>query len=215
MILQKTVNAIYDGVNEGVDQVNGAVDDAIYSTPDEQADAEVSAQAEKLAAEEADAEEAKADSINDRIDSGVQDAKANVDKFNQSFSKGVQIADQKIKDAGKSDIATAYRAARLVYWGNLAKNYIASHPDWASSLRQNLGTFAKNASSKLYEMGTQADTSQVADTASDTDEICARRDAMFGSADAGIEVQPVPDTELMLQGVEIPVADTVAEVAMG
>jgi len=205
-MMSRVIDTLQNGAREGIHMVNDTIDSAVYIDPDEQIEAE----AQMMAEAEVDEENSRIDKINAKIDEQVEKTHEKVDAFNKSFDEGVAKTKEKIKEVSKSDIATAYRCARLVYWGNMAKDYIQEHPDWALQARDKLVQFGHSAATRLRELGI----SEYADE--DTEEICKRRDLAFGSPDATVEGAAIPDTEMMLQGVTMPDAFTqVMELSVG
>lgn len=204
-MIQRVIDTLQSGASAGIATVNDSIDSAIYIDPEEQIEAEAQMEAEK----EIDAENSRIDKINAKIDEDVEKTRQRVDQFNAAFDNGVAKTKEKLKEVSKSDIATAYRCARLVYWGNMAKDYIAEHPDWAVNMRDKVSQFGKSAATRLRELG-------ISDYADDeTEQICNKRDAMFGAPDATIEGEQIPDTEMMLQGVVMPEMTQVLELGLG
>lgn len=188
-MLNHVIQSLQNGAEEGIHMVNDTIDSAIYIDPEEEADAQAEAAAEK----EIQAEQSRVDKINAKIDDKVENTQNKIDKINQSFDKGVQ----KVKDVSQSDFMQVYRACRMVYWGKLAKDYVAANPDWMNDLK----SLGSSMATRLKELGLD----DAFDTdAMDTESICARRNAMFGSPDAGIEAEMMPTTEAILAGAEIP-----------
>lgn len=188
-MLNHVIQSLQNGAEEGIHVVNDTIDSAIYIDPEEEADAQAEAAAEK----EIQAEQSRVDKINAKIDDKVENAQNKIDKINQSFDKGIQ----KVKDVSQSDFMQVYRACRMVYWGKLAKDYVAANPDWMNDLK----SLGSSMATRLKELGLD----DAFDTdATDTESICARRNAMFGSPDAGIEAEMMPTTEAILSGAEIP-----------
>lgn len=188
-MLNHVIQSLQNGAEEGIHVVNDAIDSAVYIDQGDAADAQAEAEAEK----EVQAEQNRIDKINAKIDDKVEATKTKVDKINQSFDKGVQ----KVKDVSQSDFMQVYRACRMVYWGKLAKDYVSTNPDWMNNVR----SFGQSMATRLKELGLN----DAFDTeATNTESICARRDAMFGSPDAGIEAELMPTTEAILAGAEIP-----------
>lgn len=204
-MIQRVIDTLQNGASAGMAAVNDSIDSAIYIDPEEQIEAEAQMEAEK----EIDAENDRIDKLNAKIDDKVEETRSKVDQFNNSFDQGVAKTKEKIKEISKSDIATAYRCARLVYWGNLAKDYIAEHPDWAANMRDKVSQFGKSAATRLRELG-------ISDYADDeTEEICNKRDAMFGAPDATVEGEAIPDTDMILQGAVMPEMTQVLELGLG
>lgn len=204
-MMKEVMQSLYDGANEGINQINGSIDDAIFIDPEEDLEYRAAQEAE----EELEEENHKIDEMNEKIDNKVEELQEKTDQINQSFDTGVKSAKAKIKEASKSDIATAYRCVRLYQWGNMAKDYIAEHPDWANNLREKLGSFGQSAATRLQTMGITDAVDE------DTAEICQRRDMLYGSPDAGIEEQMIPDTDMILQGATAPVLESGLEMALG
>lgn len=188
-MLNHVIQSLQNGAEEGIHAVNDTIDSAIYIDPEDKADAQAEAAAEK----EIQAEQSRVDKINAKIDDKVEHTQSKIDKINQSFDKGVQ----KVKDVSQSDFMQVYRACRMVYWGKLAKDYVATNPDWMNNLK----SLGNSMATRLKELGLD----DAFDTdAADTESICARRNVMFGSPDAGIEAELIPTTEAILAGAEIP-----------
>lgn len=192
-MMSRVIESLQNGVDEGVHVVNSTIDDAIYVDPEKQADA----QAYDAAEAEVNAEQSRIDKMNAKMDEKVDNVHEKVNDINQSFDHGVQKTKEKLKDVSRSRFMQVYRAMRMVHWGNLAANYVSGHPEWMNDLKN----FGKSAASKLKEFGI----SDATDDMTETEQICARRDAMFGSPDAGIAVETVPTTDMILSGAELPV----------
>mgnify|MGYP004628411283 FL=1 len=188
-MLNHVIQSLQNGAEEGIHVVNDTIDSAIYIDPEEEADAQAEAAAEK----EIQAEQSRVDKINAKIDDKVENTQNKIDKINKSFDKGVQ----KVKDVSQSDFMQVYRACRMVYWGKLAKDYVTTNHDWMNNLK----SLGNSMATRLKELGLD----DAFDTdVTDTESICARRNAMFGSPDAGIEAEMMPTTEAILAGAEIP-----------
>ena len=191
-MMSRVIESLQNGVDEGVHIANSTIDDTIYVDPEKQAEIQAYDEAEA----EVNAEQSRIDKINAKMDERVDSVHEKVDDINQSFDHGVQKTKEKLKDVSQSRFMQAYRAMRMVYWGNLATNYISEHPEWMNDLKN----FGKSAASKLQELGI----SDATDDMTETEQICARRDVMFGSPDAGIAVETVPTTDMILSGAELP-----------
>ena len=204
-MMQQVIQSLQNGMNEGIYQVNSAIDNAVYIDPENQADAMAEAEVQK----EVDKENSRIDKINTKVDDKIADTRQKVDEINQSFDQGVAKTKEKIKEVSCSDFMQVYRAARMVYWGKLAADYVKTNPDWLNNFRE----FGNSAATRLKQLGIEDATDS---EMTETDSICARRDAMFGSPDAGIEPEMVPTTEAILAGADIPLESiSMMEIAMG
>ena len=186
-MMSRVIESLQNGLDEGVHVVNSSIDDMTYVDPEEQAEA----QAYDAAEAEVNAEQSRIDKINAKMDEKVDNVHEKVDKINHAFDHGAQ----KVKDVSQSQFMQAYRAMRMVYWGNLAAGYMKSHPEWLNDLKD----FGKSAASKLQELGI----ADATDDMTETEQICARRDAMFGSPDAGVTPDMTPTTEMILNGADV------------
>lgn len=186
-MMSRVIESLKNGLDEGVHVINSSIDDMVYVDPEEQADTQAYADAEA----EIEKEQSRVDKINAKVDDKVENVHEKVDKINQTFDHGAQ----KVKDVSQSQFMQAYRAMRMVYWGNLAAGYMKSHPEWMNDLKE----FGKSAAAKLQESGI----ADATDDMTDTEQICARRDAMFGSPDAGVAVDTTPTTEMILNGADV------------
>lgn len=191
-MMSRVIESLQNGMNEGIHEINSSIDSMVSVDPEEVADKQAFAAAEA----EVDAEQSRIDKINARLDEKVQTVQEKMSQVNQSFDQGVAKTKEKLQDVSKSQFMQAYRAMRMVYWGNMAGQYVANHPDWMNELKG----FGKSAAAKLQEMG-------IADATEDmteTEQICARRNAMFGAPDEGIAADTAPTTEMLLNGAELP-----------
>ena len=186
-MMSRVIESLQNGLDEGVHVINSSIDDMVYVDPEEQADAQAYADAEA----EIENEQSRVDKINAKVDDKVENVHEKVDKINQAFDHGAQ----KVKDVSQSQFMQAYRAMRMVYWGNLAAGYMKSHPEWMNDLKE----FGKSAAAKLQESGI----ADATDDMTDTEQICARRDVMFGPPDAGVAVDTTPTTEMILNGADV------------
>lgn len=205
-MMSRVIDTLQNGAREGIRVVNDAIDSAIYIDPEEQ----IETQALAAAKTEVDEKNSHIDKMNVKIDEQIKKTRERVDAFNKAFDKSITKTKEKIREVNKSDIMTAYRCARLVYYGNMAKDYMKEHPDWAEHARDKFVHFGHSAATKLRDLGI----SEYADE--NTEEICKRRDLAFGSPDALVTEEVIPDTDMMLQGVMAPEALTqIAELSMG
>ena len=186
-MMSRVIESLQNGLDEGVHVVNSSIDDMTYVDPEEQAEA----QAYDAAEAEVNAEQSRIDKINAKMDEKVDNVHEKVDKINHAFDHGAQ----KVKDVSQSQFMQAYRAMRMVHWGNLAAGYMKSHPEWMNDLKE----FGKSAAAKLQEYGI----ADATDDMTETEQICARRDAMFGSPDAGVTPDMTPTTEMILNGADV------------
>lgn len=191
-MMSRVIEALQNGMDEGVRAINSSIDDAVYLDPEQQAENKALDAAEA----DVDAQQSRIDRINAKMDEKAQNVQEKVDRLNQSFDQGVHKAKEKLQDVSRSQFMQAYRAMRMVYWGKMAGSYLASHPDWMDGLKD----FGKSAASRLQEMGI----ADATDDMTETEQICARRDAMFGSPDAGIVADTAPTTEMILNGAALP-----------
>jgi hypothetical protein len=170
-MIKRAVQYLYDGAQEGINQVNETIDDTLFIDPEEAVELEAQVNAEAELQEEND----RIDKINAEIDNKVEAMQDKIDHINQSFDKGVEKSKKTLKEISQSDIATAYRCTRLAQWGNMARKYIMDHPDWAQNLREKFSSFGTNVASKVEAWG-------LSDEDDATKELCAKRDDMFGRA---------------------------------
>lgn len=191
-MMSRVIESLQDGMNEGIHEINSSIDSMVYVDPEESADRQAFAEAEA----QMDARQSRIDRINARLDEKARTVQEKVAQVDRSFDQGVAKTKEKLQDVSKSQFMQAYRAMRMVYWGNMAGQYMAGHPEWMNELK-GLG---KSAAARLQEMG-------IADAAGDmteTEQICARRNAMFGAPDEGISPDTTPTTEMLLNGAELP-----------
>ena len=194
-MMNHIIQSLQNGAEEGIRVVNETIDDAIYLDPEEQAEAMAADAVQK----EVDKENSYIDKVNAKIDDDVEKTKQKVDKINQSFDQGVTKAKEKVKEVSQSDFMQMYRAARMVYWGKLATDYMKTNYEWLNNVK----SFGNSMATKLKQLGI-ADATEEGPVQTETENICARRDAMFGSPDAGIEPEVMPTTEAILAGAEVP-----------
>lgn len=197
-MMQKVLTTMQDGIQQGVNEVNESIDDALSIDPEEELYKEASIEAEK--------EESRVDEANRKIDGKLETTRDRVDAINKSFDNGAREAKDTMRKVQQSDIMTAYRCARLYQWGNKAVSYIQDHPDWANSLRDKL--MGKSAATRFQELGLGEAVDE------ETEQICARRNAMFGAPDAGIAPDIMPNTEMILNGAAVPVIEAGLEMAL-